>query len=174
MEAVLIGKTERRNAILIKNCVANYFTIESALFMPNYSSTIPNSFLIAIDFFQKCRPAESWCFPIKIWGFCVKIRRLFLWPRYFSIVTNFFPVAAALFQELYLFKYAFSLLKSEANLYSLNSCAHFQILFLSREIELLFRGTKFLPSRDHALLGILLFAIQACMVNGCNSSPPKS
>lgn len=173
-EAVLIGKTDRRNAISIENWVANSFTAESALFMPNYSSAIPNSFLTAIALFQECRPAESGCFPIKIWGFPVKIRRLSSWPRYSSTVTNFFPVAAALFQEFCPSKCASSVLKSEANLCSPISCARFQILSLSREMELLFRGAGFLPSRDRALLGILLFAIQACMLNGCNSSPPKS
>ena len=43
-EAVLIEKPDRRNAISIYISIANSFTAESALFMPNYSSAIPNSF----------------------------------------------------------------------------------------------------------------------------------
>ena len=45
---------------------------------------------------------------------------------------------------------------------------------LSREMGLLFRDAEFLPNRDRALLEILLFAIQACMLDGRDSSPPKS
>ncbi len=142
--------------------------------MPNSSSDIPNSFLTAIAFFQECRPAESGYFPIKIWGFPAKIRRLSSRPRYSSAVTNFFLVAAALFQEFCPSKCASSLLKSEANLCSPISCARFQILSLSREMELLFRDAEFLPSRDRALLGILPSTTQACKSDGCDSSPPKS
>ena len=51
VEAVLTRRTDRRNAISIYISVANYFTAESALFVQNYSSAIPNSFPIATALF---------------------------------------------------------------------------------------------------------------------------
>ncbi len=50
-EAVLIGKTDRRNAISIYISVANSFTSERPFFVTKLPSAIPNSFPTAIALF---------------------------------------------------------------------------------------------------------------------------